>query len=103
MLEWDRAMQKITRLQQVVQEVYNNFLEVLMEVDTPLEDKVTKISKSIQGFHTNIVYLEALSMRSTPPEEREKLKKTTMTTMESNRSFDEECTNLYEESTQVWT
>jgi hypothetical protein len=40
---------------------------------------------------------------STPPEEREQWEKTTMTTMESIRSLDEECTKLYEESTQVWT
>jgi predicted nucleic acid-binding Zn-ribbon protein len=103
MLEWDEAMQKTTRLQQEVQEVYNNFPEVPMEVDTPLEEKVTKISESIQGFRAKIVDLEAHTMPSTPPEEREQWEKTTMMTMESIRSLDEECTKLYEESTQVWT
>jgi hypothetical protein len=33
-----------------------------MEVDTPLEDQVTKISESIQGFHAKIVDLEARTM-----------------------------------------
>jgi hypothetical protein len=64
-----------------------------MEVDTPLEEKVTKINESIQGFHTNIVDFESRTTPSTPPEERKKREKTTMTTVESIRSLDEECTN----------
>jgi hypothetical protein len=47
--------------------------------------------------------LEDHTTPSTPPEEREQWEKTTMTTMESIKSLDEECTKLYEESTQVWT
>jgi len=37
MLEQDEAMQKTTRLQHELQEVHNKFIEVPMEVDTPLE------------------------------------------------------------------
>jgi hypothetical protein len=37
MMEWDKVMRKTTRLEHAVQEVYNKFLEVPMEVDTPLE------------------------------------------------------------------
>jgi hypothetical protein len=74
-----------------------------MEVDTPLEEQVSKISESIQGFCAKIVDLEAHTMPSTPPEEREQREKTTMTTMESIKSLEEECAKLYEESTQVWT
>ena len=94
-------MQKKTWLQQEVREVKNNFIEVPMEVDTPLEEKVTKISESIHGCYVNIVDFESSTTPSTPPEEREKWEKTTMTTMESIRSLDEESTNLYEENTLV--
>jgi hypothetical protein len=91
------------RLKNAVQEVYNNFPEIPMEVDTPLEEKVMKISESIQGFHMNIVDLEACTTPSTPLEEREKREKTSLMTVESIKSLDEECVKLYEESTQVWT
>jgi hypothetical protein len=43
-----------------------------MEVETPLEEKVTKISESIHGFHAKLIELEDSTMPSTPPEEREK-------------------------------
>jgi hypothetical protein len=43
-----------------------------MEVYAHVEEKVTKISKAILGFFTKIVDREALTMISTPPEEREK-------------------------------
>jgi hypothetical protein len=42
-----------------------------MEEYTPLEEQVTKISESIQGFHTKIVGMESFTTPSTPPEERE--------------------------------
>jgi hypothetical protein len=74
-----------------------------MEVDTPLEEKVMKISEAIQGFCVNIVDLEVCTTPSTPPEEREKREKTIAMTVESIKSLDEECVKLYEESTQVWT
>ena len=74
-----------------------------MEVDTPLEYQVTNISESIQGFSAKIVDLEARTTSSTPLEEKEQWEKTSMKTVESIRSLNEECTKLYEESTQVWT
>jgi hypothetical protein len=84
-----------------VQEVYKKILEITMEVDTPLEEKVSNISESIQGFHTKMVDLEVCNMPSTPLEEREQREKKLTTTMESIKSL-EECANLYEENTQVW-
>ena len=72
-----------------------------MEVDTPLEEKVMKINESIQGFHVKILDLEDHTTPSTPLEEREKMEKIVSMTMESIKSFDEECVNLYEEITQV--
>jgi hypothetical protein len=41
-----------------------------MEVDTPLEEKVTRISESIQSFCAKIFDLEARITLSTPLEER---------------------------------
>jgi hypothetical protein len=80
-----RGCTETRRLHQEVQEVYNNIPEVYMEADSPLEEKVTKISEAIQGFHVKIVDLEAHTTPSTPPEEREKREKTTMTTVEKLR------------------
>jgi hypothetical protein len=71
-----------------------------MEADTPLEYQVTKISESIQGFHIKIFNLESRTTSSTPIKEREKHEKTTINTIESIKSLDEECKNLYKESTQ---
>jgi hypothetical protein len=71
MLEPDEVVKKTTRLQQEMQELYNNFPEVPMEVDIPLEEKVTKIIEFIQVFHIKIVYLESFTTPSTPLEERE--------------------------------
>jgi hypothetical protein len=48
--EWDEVEQRAGRLKNAVQEVYSNFPEIPMEVDTPLEEKVMKISEAIQGF-----------------------------------------------------
>jgi predicted nucleic acid-binding Zn-ribbon protein len=103
MMEQDEAEHKERRLKNAVQEVYKKFPEIPMEVDTPLEEQVSKISEAIQGFHTKIVDLEACTMPSTPLEEREKREKTTTTIVESIKSLEEECAKLYEESTQVWT
>ena len=58
MMEWDEVEHKVVRLKNIVQEVYINFLEIPMEVDTPLEEKVLNISETIQAFCTNIIDLE---------------------------------------------
>jgi hypothetical protein len=50
---------------------------------------VLNISESIQGFHVKIVDLEACTMPSTPPKEREQREKTMMTTIESIKSLEE--------------
>ena len=80
-------------LQHAVEEVCDNILEVQVEEDTPLEDKVTTISEAIQGSHTKIVDLEARAMPSTPQEEKEQREKTVRTKMENIMSLDEECAN----------
>jgi hypothetical protein len=69
--EQDEAMHKKTRLQKEGKEVYKNFSQVPMEVDTLLDEKVTKISEAIEGFHAKMFDLEAHTMPSTPPKERE--------------------------------
>jgi hypothetical protein len=82
MLEWDKVVHKNNKVATGSAGGIQQLPEVPMEVDTPLEEKVTKISEAIQGFHTKIVDLEAHTTPSTPPEEREQWEKTTMTTME---------------------
>jgi hypothetical protein len=99
MMEWDEAMSKTERLKQEVQEIYNNIPKVYMEVDASLEEKVMNISEAIQGFCAKIVDLEYRTTLSTPPEKREQREQTTIMTMESINTLDEECTKLYEEST----
>jgi hypothetical protein len=47
MMEWDEVIWKKTRLQHAMHEVYNNFLDVPMEVYAPLEEKVTNIREAI--------------------------------------------------------
>jgi hypothetical protein len=81
--------------------VYKKFPEISMEIDTPLEEKVSKIRKSIQGLRVKIVYLEAHTMPRNPPREREQREKTTTKIMEIIKRL-EECAKLYEEITQVW-
>jgi hypothetical protein len=91
------------RLKNTIQKVYTIFLETPMEVDTPLEEQVSKIRKSIQGFHMKTIDLEAHTTPRMPPEEMKKREKTKTMQVESIKILEEECAKLYEESTQVWT
>jgi hypothetical protein len=95
-LEWYEAEQRETRLKNAVQQVYRNFLEIRMDLETPLQDKVTKINGSIQGFRMNIVDLEACTTPNTPHEEREQREKKIAMIVERIKSLNEECANLYE-------
>jgi hypothetical protein len=70
--------------------VYTNIPKVQIEEDTPLEDKLMKISESNHGFFTKIVDLEAHTTTSTPLEEREQWEKKNMITMERIKSPYEE-------------
>jgi hypothetical protein len=83
--------------------VYKELPEVPMEVDTPIEEKVSKIGEAIQGFCSKIIELEAHAIPGTPPEEREKREKMVNTTVENIKSLEVECAKLCEESTKVWT
>jgi hypothetical protein len=56
-------------VQQAVEEVCKSIAEVEMQEGDPLEDKVAQ--QAIQGFSAKITELEACSLLSTPPEERE--------------------------------
>jgi sulfatase maturation enzyme AslB (radical SAM superfamily) len=51
-VEWERdeTVQKEEQVKQAFEKVYKEIPEVLMEVDTPLEDQVPKFSEAIQGF-----------------------------------------------------
>jgi hypothetical protein len=91
MMEQDEAKNKEERIQYAIQKVYNDIPEVPMEIDAPIEEKVSNISESIQGFHANIVDLEACTTPGTPPKEREK---TSTTTVENIKSLEEECAKL---------
>jgi hypothetical protein len=51
--------------------VYKEPTEVPMEVDTAIEDKVSKINESIQRFSLKIIELEACTITGTPSEERD--------------------------------
>jgi hypothetical protein len=59
MMELDEDEKRAGMLKNKVQEVYKFFLEIPMEVDTPLEEKVLNISETIQAFCTNIIDLES--------------------------------------------
>jgi hypothetical protein len=63
---------------------------------------VLKISKAIQGFHTNITDLEARQTPRTPLEEREKRGNMEKTTIQNIKSIEAECAKLYGESMKVW-
>jgi hypothetical protein len=60
-----------------------------------VEDQVTKISESIQGFLACIVDLEACITPSTPPEERETRKQTVTTMVDNIKTLEVECAQLY--------
>jgi hypothetical protein len=70
-----------------------------MEVDTHLEEQVTKISEAIQGFYTKIIDLEACQTPITSLEERDKREKMKTTTVENIGSIEAECAEIYEEGT----
>lgn len=58
-------------MQQAVEEVCKSIAEVEMQEGYLLEDKVAQLNQAIQGFSAKITELEACSLLSTPPEERE--------------------------------
>jgi hypothetical protein len=86
-------------MQHALEKVYKELPEVPMEVDTPIEEHVSKIGKAIPSFHSNIVELEAHAIPGTPLEEREKRKKMVNTTVDNIKSLEVESGNLCEEST----
>jgi hypothetical protein len=103
-MERDEDAQKVERMQQAFKQVYKELPEVPMEVDTPIEEKVSKISvKIFKDLCSNIIELEAHAIPGTPPEEREKREKMVNTTVENIKSLEVECAKLCEESTEFWT
>jgi predicted nucleic acid-binding Zn-ribbon protein len=72
MKEQDEATQKVERMQQEFEKVYQELLEAHTKMEASIEEQVTNTSKSIQGFHARIVNLEAHMTPNTPLEEREK-------------------------------
>jgi hypothetical protein len=102
MLERDEATQRIERLKHVIQGIYSNIPKVSTEVEDSLQEHVMMISEVIQGFHVNIIDLEACQTPSTLLKEREKIEKTVVTTVESIKRMGEECAKLYEERKKVW-
>jgi predicted nucleic acid-binding Zn-ribbon protein len=97
--ERDVAPQKEEHVKQSFDKVFQGILEVPMEVDTPLEDQVAKISESMQGFRTKIVELETRMTPKTPLEERDQREKTISTTVEGIKTLEAYCDNLYKDNT----
>ena len=65
----DRRFHRRIKEKKAIEEVFNNMSKVPMEVDIPIEEKVTNISESIQGLHVKIMELEGRTTPSTPQEE----------------------------------
>jgi deoxyhypusine synthase len=82
-MEQDEATHMTERVKQMVERIYNIILEVPREEYSPLEEYVTKIKESIQGFHTKITELEMCQIPSTPPEEGEQREKMTTVTIDN--------------------
>lgn len=93
--ECDEATQKVERMQQEFEKVYQELPKAQTEKEAPVEDQITKISESIQGFRARIVDLEMRVTPSTPPEERETRKQIVTTTMDSLKTLSVECAQLY--------
>jgi hypothetical protein len=73
-----------------------------MVVESTLEEQVSNIMEVIKGFQTKIKDLESCKTPGTPLKEREQRERTSMTTLENIKELDEECTNICEESAQIW-
>jgi predicted nucleic acid-binding Zn-ribbon protein len=101
--EKDEVEQQAEKIQQAIQKLYKDIPEMSMVVEATLEEQVSKIREVIKGFHTRIEDLESHTTPGTPPEEKAQRERTTMTSVASIKSLDEECTKLCEESTQIWT
>jgi predicted nucleic acid-binding Zn-ribbon protein len=74
-----------------------------MVVEYTLEEQVSNIREFIKGFYTRIEDLESHTMPGTTPEEKEERERNLMTAVASIKRLEEECANLCEESTQIWT
>jgi predicted nucleic acid-binding Zn-ribbon protein len=99
--ERDASGQKEEQMKKEFAKDCKYIMEVLMEVDTPLEEQVLKISEAIQGFRTKIVDLETRMKPSTPLEERDQREKIVSTTVESINTLEPECATWYKDSTEV--
>jgi uncharacterized protein (UPF0335 family) len=67
-----------------------------------VEEKVSKISTIVKGFHNNIIKLELCTLPGTPLEEREKRERITQTSVEKIKSLEQEYINICDEGTQIW-
>lgn len=74
-----------------------------MQEGDPLEDKVAQLNQAIQGFSAKITELEACSLLSTPPEEREQREQTVKVAVQNIKSMNEKCSKFFEESSQIQT
>ena len=67
--EKEEVVKRNERIQEEVKYVYTIIPKVQVEGEISIDDKVTNISKSIQGFHVMVVDLEERTTSSTPLEE----------------------------------
>jgi hypothetical protein len=86
-------------MQEAFEQVYKELPEVPMEVDTSIEEQVSKINEAIQGFFSKIIKLESCTIPGTSPEEREKREKMVTMIVENINILEEEYAKLCEEST----
>jgi type IV secretory pathway VirB4 component len=101
--EKDEVEQQEERIQQAIQKLYKDILEMPSVVEATMEEQVSNIREVIKGFCTRIEELKSRSTSGTPPKERAGRERTTMTAIENLKRLDEECTNICEESAQIWT
>ena len=85
--ERDEVAHKAKRVKHAVEGVYNIIPELLREEDVRLEEHVTKMSESIQGFWTKITDLEAWQIPITPSEEMNQREKMATTGIENIKSM----------------
>jgi hypothetical protein len=54
-MERGEGAQKVERMHETFKHVYKELLKVPKEVDNSIEEKVSKIGESMQGFCSNII------------------------------------------------
>lgn len=75
-----------------------------MDIDTPVEDKLSKIDEIVHGLKVKVEELELQIKLSTPPEELQQREKVTETfeSFKYLQGLDTECSRLYKVGLYIW-